>query len=176
MGIVLFIINAKILGFIYIIFGLICICFAMYFDKLSKLDLEELNDDNIEKNSNQIEINNKLLDLDEVPEKKSDFKITTVATLIVCFIFFSGFKTEKTMLTGTIIGSNIYRDWVIYGKYKRTYYDIYILIEDNGSRKITIENHNIAKNILSYWGDEVKIEKETKYWYGKLWTNYYTIK
>ena len=75
MGIVLFIINAKILGFIYIIFGLICICFAMYFDKLSKLDLEELNDDNIEKNSNQIEINNKLLDLDEVPEKKSDFKI-----------------------------------------------------------------------------------------------------
>ncbi len=109
-------------------------------------------------------------------DKLSKIKTTVILIIVVCFLFFSGFKTEKTMLTGTIVGSNIYMDWAVRGKYKRTYYDVSILVEENGYRKLVIENKNIAKNISSNLGDEVKIKKETIYWYGKFWVNHYTIK
>ena len=81
-------------------------------------------------------------------------KKTKTICFLLCVIFFTGIETEKIMLKGKMIGANIYE-----GKYKRKYYDTHIIVENNGYRKITIENRNIAKNIESYLGDEVKIKK-----------------
>lgn len=102
-------------------------------------------------------------------------KKTKTICFLLCALFFTGIETEKIMLKGTIMGANIYEDWVVYGKYKRKYYDTHIIVENNGYRKITIENRNIAKNIGSYLGDKVKIEKKTKSWRGYFQRSYYCI-
>ncbi|CEQ14580.1 hypothetical protein [Paraclostridium sordellii] len=88
-------------------------------------------------------------------------KKTKTICFLLCVLFFTGIETEKIMLTGKIIGANIY--------------DTHIIVENNGYRKITIENRNIAKNIESYLGDEVKIEKNTKSWRGYFQRSYYCI-
>lgn len=88
-------------------------------------------------------------------------KKTKTICFLLCVLFFTGIETEKIMLTGKIIGANIY--------------DTHIIVENSGYGKITIENRNIAKNIESYLGDEVKIEKNTKSWRGYFQRSYYCI-
>jgi hypothetical protein len=97
-------------------------------------------------------------------------KKTKTICFLLCVLFFTGIETEKIMLTGKVIVANIYED-----KYNRKYYDTHIIVENNGYRKITIENRNIAKNIGSYLGDEAKIEKNTKSWRGYFQRSYYCI-
>ncbi|CEN83392.1 hypothetical protein [Paraclostridium sordellii] len=88
-------------------------------------------------------------------------KKTKTICFLLCVLFFTGIETKKIMLTGKIIGANIY--------------DTHIIVENNVYRQITIENRNIAKNIGAYLGDEVKIEKNTKSWRGYFQRSYYCI-
>lgn len=85
-------------------------------------------------------------------------------------LIFAGFKTEKTEYTGLVTNANTYTETKYRKKsrrYKKTYYDVDLLVEDNeGAREITIQDKEIANNFWDYFGEEVKLERKTKSWYG----------
>lgn len=97
--------------------------------------------------------------------------------LMFFIIVFAGFEVKYSEHKALVANVNIYRDWVIAGKYKRTYYDVSLLVEEGKiAREVVIEDKEIANNFWKYFGEYVKVKRKTLSWYGKFERRYTTVK
>ena len=76
-----------------------------------------------------------------------------------------GFKIGYVDLTVYVYRTKIYRDWVVYGKYKSTICDVGVYIYEY-DKKYVIKNKTVAKNPHNYLYRDIKLKQLKITWYG----------